>query len=177
MKSLGTVIWFTGLSGAGKTTTAKHIQSMLIQKNRRIELLDGDELRRGICKGLTFTYEDRLENINRIIYLANLLSRNEITVIVSAITPYEIMRIAARTQLPNYVEVFVKCSIKECERRDVKGLYKKARSGELSSFTGITDHYDIPQSPDVVIDTEFTSLEDNSIKILQYLTEKSLILK
>lgn len=172
----GSVLWFIGLSGAGKTTTARHVASKLVQQGRRVEILDGDELRQTICKGLGFSREERFENIRRIAYVSKLLARNGVDVIVSAITPYSEMREFNRSELPGYVEVYVKCSLSECERRDVKGLYAKARSGELKYFTGISDPFDEPESPDITICTSSYSIEENSGIIETWLNNKRRVL-
>lgn len=169
MKQTGTVLWFTGLSGAGKTTTARRVMQQMIAAGRQVEMLDGDELRSTVCKGLGFSREERMENIRRIVYIANLLSRNQIDVIVSAIAPYEEMRAYARQQLDGYTEVYVKCPLSECERRDVKGLYAKARSGELQGFTGISDPYEEPVNPEIIIDTGSGTLEGNVAAIMAWL--------
>jgi adenylylsulfate kinase len=168
----GSVLWFVGLSGAGKTTTAKDVSSKLRMQGKRVELLDGDELRTTICKGLGFGREDRLENIKRISYVAKLLARNGVIVLVSAITPYREMRAYARGEIPGFVEIYVKCPLAECERRDVKGLYARARRGEIAHFTGITDPFAEPVSPDITIDTAAATLESNSAVILAWLDKR-----
>lgn len=169
MTEHGKVLWFTGLSGAGKTTTAACVKTRLQELGRRVELLDGDELRQTICKGLGFTREERLENVRRIVYVAGLLAKHGVDVLVSAITPYREMRAHARKTLPGYVEIYVQCPLEECERRDVKGLYAKARRGELGHFTGISDPFEAPPSPDMTICTATASLEANTDAILSYL--------
>lgn len=165
------VLWFTGLSGSGKTTTARRLAELLRGRGGPVELLDGDELRETICKGLGFSREDRLENIKRIAYVSRLLSRNGVTVLVSAITPYREMRDYLRRHVPGFVEIYVDCPLQECERRDVKGLYAKARRGELKQFTGISDPYEVPDHPDIAIRTDRTSVEDNCRTILSRLDE------
>jgi adenylylsulfate kinase len=165
----GAILWFTGLSGAGKTTTAQHVYDQLTATGQHAELLDGDEIRRMICKGLGFSREDRLENIRRIAYVAGLLSRHGVHVLVSAITPYREMREYLRGILPNYVEIYVKCSLQECEKRDVKGLYAKARRNEITAFTGISDPYEEPQQADLVINSQYASLQENSKIIIKKL--------
>lgn len=165
----GPVLWFTGLSGSGKSTTARRMKQLIAAEGKRVELLDGDELRETICKGLGFSREDRMENIRRIVYLCKLLSRNGVTVLVSAITPYEDMRDYARSQLARMVEIYVRCSLQECERRDVKGLYAKARQNEIANFTGISDPYEEPIHPEIVIDTMNQTVDQNSRSILQWL--------
>ncbi|UUZ94048.1 adenylyl-sulfate kinase [Paenibacillus sp. P25] len=168
----GLVLWFTGLSGAGKTTTARALLEELQKAGKAAELLDGDESRSVISKGLGFSREDRLENIRRIIFISKLLSRNGIDVLVSAITPYREMRDLARSESPEYVEIFVDCPLEECERRDVKGLYAKARNAEISHFTGIGDAYETPEQPDIVIRTDKEEVESNVGHILDYMARK-----
>ncbi|WP_240040923.1 adenylyl-sulfate kinase [Paenibacillus ginsengarvi] len=173
MNSYGNVLWFTGLSGAGKTTTAEYVLAGLRKRGRQVEMLDGDELRTTICKGLGFSREDRMENVKRIAYVAGLLSKHGVDVLVSAITPYAEMREHARKVLPRYVEIYVECPLEECERRDVKGLYAKARRGELQRFTGISDPYEIPLSPDITISTLSGSLAANEAAILDFIGVKA----
>ncbi len=163
------VLWFTGLSGSGKTTTARCVEAILRERGVRTELLDGDELRETICRGLGFAREDRLENIRRIAYVAKLLSRNGVTVLVSAITPYREMRDYVRAHVPGYTEIYVRCPLEECEKRDVKGLYAKARRGEIAAFTGISDPYEEPTDADVVIDTRTGALSSNAATIADLL--------
>ncbi|MBM7563227.1 adenylyl-sulfate kinase [Paenibacillus sacheonensis] len=170
--SQGSVLWFTGLSGAGKTTTATAVLQKLRERGRRVELLDGDELRTVICKGLGFSMEDRFENVRRIAYIANLLSRNGVDVLISAISPYRAMREYAKQQIPGCVEIFVHCPLHVCEMRDVKGLYAKARSGEIKNFTGISDPYEEPLQPAVTLDSAAASLEENVQAVLTYLDQK-----
>ncbi len=165
----GSVLWFTGLSGAGKTTTARFVAAELMDTGRRVEMLDGDDLRETICKGLGFSREERIENIKRIVYVSKLLSRNGVDVLVSAITPYQEMRDYARCHLPTFVEIYVQCPLDECERRDVKGLYAKARRGELSHFTGVSDPFEEPEHPDITVFTSGFTIQQNCETILSWL--------
>ncbi|SDM84406.1 adenylylsulfate kinase [Paenibacillus sp. yr247] len=173
MSEQGEVLWFTGLSGSGKSTTAHALVEPLRAFGRKVELLDGDELRKTISRGLGFSREDRIANIQRIVFICKLLSRNGVTVIVSAITPYAEMREHARAELPGYVEIFVDCPLEECERRDVKGLYAKARKAEIPQFTGIGDPYETPEQPDIVIRTHVDEVESNVALIMDYMTTKT----
>ncbi|TBL80431.1 adenylyl-sulfate kinase [Paenibacillus thalictri] len=169
--SCGSVLWFTGLSGSGKTTTAQHLYKLLKAEGRSVELLDGDELRTAICRGLGFSREDRLENIRRIAYVANLLSKHGVTVLVSAITPYREMREYLRKHVAGYVEIYVKCPLSVCEARDVKGLYAKARRQEIRMFTGISDSYEEPEQADIVIDTVHQTVQDNVLHITEKIND------
>lgn len=171
--SSGSVLWFTGLSGSGKTTTARHVYEQLLEAGRPVEMLDGDVIRTAIGQGLGFSREDRLENIRRIAYVANLLSKHGVIVLVSAITPYREMREYLRAHVTGYAEVYVRCSLHVCEARDVKGLYAKARRQEIKQFTGITDAYEEPEHPELVLDTELHSVESNAARIMQLLYRNS----
>jgi adenylylsulfate kinase len=173
----GSVLWFTGLSGSGKTTTAKAVAARLLEQGRLVEVLDGDELRETICKGLGFSREERFENIKRIAYVAKLLSRNGVDVLVSAITPYNEMREYTRLAIPSYVEIYVRCPLAECERRDVKGLYAKARNGDLKHFTGVTDPYEEPAQPDITICTASSSIQESCSSIMKWLDNHSRPMK
>ncbi len=166
----GIVLWFTGLSGAGKSTTARQLAEQLRAGGEtRVEVLDGDELRATICKGLGFSREDRMENIRRIVYVSNLLHRNGVIVIVSAISPYREMRDYARSHIDRFAEVYVDCPLEECEKRDVKGLYAKARRNEIMHFTGISDPYEPPEHPDITINTVSATVEQNGRHIIGWL--------
>ncbi|MFE5317621.1 adenylyl-sulfate kinase [Paenibacillus sp. NPDC056579] len=167
--SSGSVLWFTGLSGAGKTTTANQLHERLTNAGRKVEMLDGDVIRTTIGSGLGFSREDRMENIRRIAFVANLLSRNGIDVLVSAITPYREMREYLREHVKEYVEIYVKCSLEQCEARDVKGLYAKARRNEIQQFTGISDVYEEPEQADLIIDTQHQPVEANAALIMDWL--------
>ncbi len=138
----GVTVWFTGLSGAGKTTISRAVGNRLKSYGQKLEILDGDVVRLNLCKGLGFSKEDRDENIRRVGFVAGLLTRNQVTVLVSAISPYREIRQEVRERIGNFVEVYVNAPLQVWEQRDVKGLYKKARAGEIKNFTGIDDPYE-----------------------------------
>lgn len=175
MKQRGVTLWFTGLSGAGKTTISQAVEKKLRSLGYGVEVLDGDVVRENLTKGLGFSKEDRDENIRRIGFVAHLLTRNGVIVVVSAISPYRNAREQVRQQIGDFIEVYVNAPLEVCEQRDVKGLYKKARSGEIKHFTGIDDPYEPPLHPEVECRTGLESLEESSTKVLQMLVEKNYI--
>ena len=167
----GFTIWFTGLPSAGKTTLACLLQKKIQDLEFQVEHLDGDEVRQNLTKDLGFSKEDRNENIRRITYVAKLLTRVGAVVITSVISPYKILRDYAREEIGDFVEVYVNCPLEVCIKRDVKGLYKKAIKGELTNFTGISDPYEPPLSPEVIIDTNLATADDCIDAILRKLEE------
>jgi adenylylsulfate kinase len=172
----GFCLWFTGLSGSGKSTITTHLVKELRRRGSKLEVLDGDVVRENLSKGLGFSKEDRDTNIRRIAFVANLLSRNGVPVITAAISPYKAIRDEARQMMGDrFIEAYVKVSLEEAERRDVKGLYAKARAGEIKEFTGVSDPYEPPEDPELLIDTESQSPEQSAQQILAYLEERSLI--
>jgi adenylylsulfate kinase len=172
----GFTLWFTGLSGAGKTTISKLVVSELEARGSAIEVLDGDVVRQNLSKGLGFSKEDRDTNIRRVAFVADLLSRNGVPVITAAISPYRAIRDEARAQMDGrFIEAYVKASVEECERRDVKGLYAKARAGEIKEFTGVSDPYEPPENPEIVLETEEQTPEESAAAIIAYLDERELI--
>ncbi len=172
----GFTLWFTGLSGAGKTTISHIVERELRDRGSRIEVLDGDVVRENLSKGLGFSKEDRDTNIRRIAFVADLLSRNGVPVITAAISPYREIRDEARELMGDrFIEVFVKASVEVCAERDVKGLYEKAFKGEIKEFTGVSDPYEPPLSPELTLDTEHDSAEEDAAKILTLLEERQLI--
>jgi adenylylsulfate kinase len=172
----GFCLWFTGLSGSGKTTITSLLVKELRRRGSKLEVLDGDIVRQNLSKGLGFSKEDRDTNIRRVAFVADLLSRNEVPVITAAISPYREIRDEARSNMDGrFIEAYVKASVEECERRDVKGLYAKARSGEIKEFTGVSDPYEPPENPELVIDTETQTPEQSAQQILDYLEERGLI--
>jgi sulfate adenylyltransferase/3'-phosphoadenosine 5'-phosphosulfate synthase len=162
----GFVVWFTGLSGAGKSTIANALAAELQRRGRHVELLDGDEVRTHLSKGLGFSKEDRDTNIRRIGYVARLVARSGGVAITAAISPYREVRDEVRAQTPNFVEVFARCPLDTLVERDVKGLYKKAIAGEIANFTGVSDPYEEPLHPEVVCDTSRETLEQSLSKVI-----------
>jgi len=173
--SKGFTLWFTGLSGAGKSTLSVPIAERLKSMGYKVELLDGDVVRTNLSKGLGFSKEDRDINIRRIGFVAQILSRNNVVAITAAISPYREIRDEVRKLITNdgagFVEVFVKCPIDVLAERDVKGLYKKALAGEIKNFTGVSDPYEEPVNPEVVVDSSKEKVEDSVDKIITRLKE------
>jgi adenylyl-sulfate kinase len=165
----GVVVWLTGLSSAGKSTLGEELFDRLRAMGHRVELLDGDIVRQRLSKGLGFSKEDRDENIRRIGFVAELLARNGVTVVVSAISPYRALRDEVRLAIPGFVEVYVNAPLEVCERRDVKGLYRKARAGEIHGFTGIDDPYEAPLQPEVECRTDLEAIDASVQRVLDYL--------
>ncbi len=174
----GFTLWFTGLSGAGKSTIANIVGARLEELGRQVEYLDGDVVRTHLSKGLGFSKEDRDTNIERIGWVASRLTRHGAAVLVSAISPYEETRRKAREMVEEFgpfVEVFVDASVEACAKRDVKGLYARAFAGEISDFTGVSDPYERPSSPELVIQTEEESPEESAQHVLDALEELGLL--
>jgi len=165
----GFTIWFTGLSGAGKTTISEIVEHELRERERQVEVLDGDIVRTNLSKGLTFSREDRNINVLRIGFVANLLTRNGVGVIVSAISPYKEARDQVRRRIVDFVEVFVDAPLEVCAERDVKGLYKKAFAGEIEQFTGVSDPYEPPNAPDLILKTDEESPAESARKVIEKL--------
>lgn len=171
MEQKGVTVWFTGLSGAGKTTISRAVEEKLRAQNLKIEILDGDIVRTNLTKGLGFSREDRDENIRRIGFVSHLLTRNGVIVLVSAISPYRSTREEVRHRIGNFVEVYVNAPLSVCEERDVKGLYKRARAGEIANFTGISDPYEPPEHPEITCNTNVEDLEESVLKVMNRLQE------
>jgi adenylylsulfate kinase len=171
MNQRGVTIWFTGLSGAGKTTITQALAKTLQEKECKLEVLDGDIVRQNLTKGLGFSKEDRDENIRRIGFVSHLLTRNGVIVLVSAISPYRVIREEVRQKVGDFLEVYVNAPLATCEERDVKGLYKRARAGEILGFTGIDDPYEPPLNPEVECRTDQEELSESVAKVLQKLEE------
>jgi adenylylsulfate kinase len=165
----GFTLWFTGLSGAGKTTVSEIVEHELKERGLRVEVLDGDIVRTNLSKGLSFSRDDRNINVLRIGFVANLLTRNGVAVIVSAISPYKEARDQVRRRIIDFVEVFVDVPLEVAAERDVKGLYKKAFAGEIDQFTGVSDPYEPPVAPDLVLKTDEQTPEESARKVIEKL--------
>ena len=171
----GCTIWFTGLSGAGKSTLSSMLFERLNILGARVELLDGDIVRTHLSKGLGFSKEDRDENVRRIGFVSELLSRNGVIAIVAAISPYRAVRDEVRQRIPNFVEVYMECSLDALIQRDIKGLYAKALAGQLPHFTGVSDPYEPPLKPEVTVNSARESPESSLEKIWAVLEELDLV--
>lgn len=165
----GLTIWFTGLPCSGKTTIAKKLLIKLKQAGYKVEHLDGDIVRQSLCKDLGFSKEDRRKNLERITFVSKLLTRNGVIVLATFVSPYRQVREWARGKIGNFVEVYCKCSVDECIKRDVKGMYAKAIKGEIKKFTGISDLYEEPENAEIVINTERDSVDKCVGKILEFI--------
>ncbi|TMB92421.1 MAG: adenylyl-sulfate kinase [Chloroflexi bacterium] len=164
--NLGLTIWLTGLSGAGKSTIADRVAEELRERGLPVEVLDGDEVRRNLSAGLGFSKEDRDTNIRRIGYVAELLTRHGVVVLVAAISPYREVRSEMRDRIGRFLEVYVECPITVLAERDVKGLYRKALAGEIDHFTGVSDPYEAPDDPDVWIDSSVETIDESVAKVM-----------
>ncbi|HET7558571.1 MAG TPA: adenylyl-sulfate kinase, partial [Limnochordia bacterium] len=171
----GVTVWFTGLSGSGKTTIAKRVEAELKGRGVSVERLDGDVLRQSLTRDLGFSKEDREKNLERATFVAKLLTRNETVVLSAFIAPYKSARDKIRAEIGNYLEVYVKASMDTLISRDLKGLYKKALAGEIKDFTGVDDPYDEPQNPELVLDTDQLSVEECTKKVLALLASRGHI--
>jgi adenylylsulfate kinase len=168
----GFTLWFTGLSGAGKTTVAEIVEHELRERAGTVEVLDGDIVRTNLSKGLGFSREDRDTNVLRIGFVANLLTRNGVPVIASAISPYKKVRDQVRREIgEDFIEIFVDCPVEVCAERDVKGLYKKAYSGEIPQFTGVSDPYEPPSAPELTLRTNEEEPQDSARRVIAKLEE------
>jgi adenylylsulfate kinase len=176
-KHKSVVLWFTGLSGSGKSTLAHAIEERLYNNGISTYVLDGDNIRHGLCSDLSFTDSDRVENIRRISELAKLLTDAGIITLTAFISPFKVDRDEARKRMPHgdFLEIYCQCPIEICEQRDVKGLYKKARAGEIPFFTGIDSPYEAPVRPELVINTSDVSLEDSVQEVLNLIMRHGVI--
>ena len=167
----GFTLWFTGLSGAGKTVMAKRVEEELRERGLRVERLDGDIVRQSLTRDLGFSKEDRDKNIERVTFVAKLLTRNGVAVLCSFISPYRARRAKSRREIGEFIEVYVECSVKTCAERDVKGLYAKAFAGEIANFTGVSDPYELPEDPEIICHTAVETVEESAAKVIDYLEE------
>ena len=167
----GFVVWFTGLPSSGKTSVARKLEEMLIQEALMVEVLDGDELRTKLDPEVGFSRRDREVHIRRVAYVSKLLARNGVAVLVCLVSPYRHVRANARKEIGDFIEVWTKCSLETCIKRDPKGLYKKALAGEIADMTGIQDPYEEPLNPEVIVETEGKTAKENAKKVLEKLKE------
>jgi len=171
----GFVVWLTGLPASGKTTIARELERELRDRGLRVEVMDGDEVRQGLSRDLGFSKEDREKHAMRVAYVSKLLARNGVAVIVALISPYRSFREAIRRDIKDFIEVYVKCPVEECARRDPKGLYARALAGEIPDFTGVNDPYEEPENPELVLDTLAESTRESVDKLLSWLSKKGYL--
>ncbi len=176
-KHQGVTIWFTGLPCCGKTTIADQVGDILKKKGFLVERLDGDLVRQNLSSDLGFSKKDRDENIRRAIFLADMLTRNNVVVLASFVSPYKKQRRKARKQIKQFVEVYVRCPVKICMKRDVKGMYRKALEGKIKHFTGVDDPYEEPEKPELIVDTDIESVEESVGKVLQKIEELGYLME
>ena len=167
----GFTLWFTGLPCSGKSAVADKVAEILRGKGMRVERLDGDIVRQDLTRDLGFSREDRNENIRRVTFVAKLLTRNGVAVLTSFISPYREVRARSRQEIGDFIEVYAKCSLEECMRRDVKGMYKKAIRGEIKEFTGVSDPYEEPENPEILLQTDKETLDESVGTVLRRLEE------
>ena len=170
----GFTLWFTGLPCSGKSTVGDGVAAILKEKGFRVELLDGDVVRKELTRDLGFSKKDRDENIMRVTFVAKLLSRNGVATLVSFISPYRELRDRARQGTTNFVEVYTKCPVEVCIQRDVKGMYQKAIKGEIKEFTGVSDPYEEPLNPEIVLETDKETVDQSVAKVVKRLEELGL---
>ena len=169
MEHKGFTLWFTGLACSGKSVLADAVAEDLKKRNMKVERLDGDIVRKSLTKDLGFTEEDRNKNIERVTFVAKLLTRNGVAVLASFISPYNKIRAYSRKEIGNYILIYVKCKLETCEERDVKGMYAKARAGEIKDFTGIDHPFEEPYNPDIVVETDKQTVDESKVIILEAL--------
>jgi len=165
--SKGVTVWFTGLPCSGKTTIADRVAEVLREKGHKVERLDGDIVRKSLTSDLGFSKEDRDENIKRVTFVAKLLTRNGVKVLATFVSPYIERRRKSREEIGEFMEVYVRCPVDECMKRDVKGMYRKALAGEITGFTGVDDPYEEPPNPELILDTDKGTVEESVQKVLE----------
>ncbi len=175
MEHKGFTLWFTGLPCSGKTVLANVVAEDLKAKGMKVERLDGDIVRKSLTKDLGFSEEDRNMNIERVTFVAKLLTRNGVVVLASFVSPYNKIRAYSRQEIGEYILVYVKCSLEECEKRDVKGMYAKARAGEIKDFTGIDHPFEEPIDADVIVETDQQTIEKSKKLILKFLSKQGYL--
>ncbi len=171
MEQKGFTLWFTGLPSSGKSAVAEGLAEILRERGLKVERLDGDIVRKSLTRDLGFSKKDRDENIRRVTFVAKLLTRNGVAVLVSFISPYREIRAYAREEIGNFIEVYVKCPLEVCIERDIRGMYRKALKGEIKEFTGISDPYEEPLDPEVLLETDKETLEESASKVIQKLND------
>jgi adenylyl-sulfate kinase len=171
----GFTLWFTGLPCSGKSAVANRVAEILRERGLKVERLDGDVVRQDLTRDLGFSRDDRNENIRRVTFVAKLLTRNGVAVLTSFISPYRDIRARSRQEIGNFIEVYAKCPLEVCIERDVKGMYKKAMRGEIKEFTGISDPYEEPENPEVLLETDKETLEESAQKVVRKLAELEYI--
>ena len=171
----GFTLWFTGLSASGKSTLAERVRDILLERGMKVEVLDGDEVRKNLSKGLGFSKEDRDTNIRRIGWVCHLLTRNDVVAIAAAISPYRAIREENRELIGRFVEVYCQCDLDTLKDRDPKGLYEKAINGEIKNFTGVSDPYEAPEKAEVVVDTASEDVDSSVNKIIATLEQLTYV--
>ena len=174
-KHQGFTVWFTGLPCCGKTTIADQVAIVLKKKDYTVERLDGDVVRQGLTSDLGFSKKDRDENIRRVTFVAKMLTRNNVIVLATFVSPYREQRRNARKEIERFVEVYVRCPVEICMKRDVKGMYQRALEGKIKHFTGVDDPYEEPEHPELIVDTDKETVEDSIHKVLDTLTDLEYI--
>jgi adenylylsulfate kinase len=175
-KHQGFTVWFTGIPCCGKTTIADQVATLLKKKDYMVERLDGDVVRQGLTSDLGFSKKDRDENIRRATFLAKMLTRNNVVVLATFVSPYREQRRNARKEIERFVEVYVRCPVEICMKRDVKGMYRKALEGKIKHFTGVDDPYEEPEHPELILNTDTESLEESVKKVLHTIEELGYIM-
>jgi adenylyl-sulfate kinase len=171
----GVTLWFTGLPCSGKSAVADRLAEILKDRGYRVERLDGDIVRQSLTRDLGFSRADRDENIRRVTFVAKLLTRNDVFVLTSFISPYREIRAESRREIGSFVEIYTKCPLETCMERDIKGMYKKAIEGKIKEFTGISDPYEEPEHPEILLETDKETLEESALKVLAYIKEQGYL--